>query len=194
VRSEITNASLGRIAIRRSRYWGNHDLAVETTTNLLRQNKHGQYPGVAVKVISCDLAGGEKTDQRHVTEGLLHYLQLGMPRAEVRATASRTTDIYRARHIPCRVALHFGANLGRDADQIELWSFRVARAKSQAHARLDLLGDRQDLVLPVHAQQVAHDRICAELSGPSRHVLGCGNQANQRGGERLRQLVIRQVT
>ncbi len=32
-----------------------------------------------------------------------------------------------------------------------------------------------------------------ELSGPRRHVLGGGNQAHQRGGQRLRQLVVRPV-
>jgi hypothetical protein len=29
--------------------------------------KDRQYPGVAVKVIPCDLAAGEKSHQRHVT-------------------------------------------------------------------------------------------------------------------------------
>jgi hypothetical protein len=82
----------------------------------------------------------------------------------------------------------------------ESWGMVIGRpgimkspAKSQTHAGLDLLGDRQHLVLPVHAHQVPHDGIRAELSGPSRHVLGCGDQAHQRGGQRLRQLMIRQV-
>src|SRR5229473_5826724 len=114
--------------------------------------------------MSCDLATGEKADQRHVTQGVPHHLQLGMPRAEMRAAASRATDIYRARHVPCRAALQFVADFRRDAHQIELCGFRVARAKSQTHAVLDLLGDRQDLVLPVHAHQVPHDGIRAERS------------------------------
>ena len=74
----------------------------------------------------------------------------------------------------CRAALQLGADFSRDAHQIELCGVRIARAKGQTHARLDLLGDRQDLVLPDHAHQVPHDGIRAELSGPSRHVLGCG--------------------
>jgi len=101
--------------------------------------------------MSCDLATGEKADQRHVTQGVPYHLQLGMPRAEMRAAASRATDIYRARHVPRRAALQFVADFRRDAHQIELCGFRVARAKSQTHAMLDLLGDRQDAVLPVHA-------------------------------------------
>ena len=43
---------------------------------------------------------------------------------------------------------------------------RIALAKSQTHMGLDVLSDRQDPVLPVHAHQVAHDGIRAELSGP----------------------------
>jgi hypothetical protein len=121
--------------------------------------------------MSCDLATGEKANQWHVTQDVPHHLQLGMPRAEVRAAASRATDINRARHVPRRAALQFVADFRRDAHQIELCGFRVARAKSQTHAMLDLLGDRQGLVLPVYAHQVPHHGIRAELSGPSRHVL-----------------------
>ena len=50
--------------------------------------KHRQYPGVAIEVMPSDLATGEKADQRHLDQGIAHHLQLGMPRAEVRATAS----------------------------------------------------------------------------------------------------------
>jgi hypothetical protein len=36
--------------------------------------KHRQYPGVAIEVMPCDLATGEKADQRHVAQGLAHHL------------------------------------------------------------------------------------------------------------------------
>ena len=144
-------------------------------------------------MIPCDLATGEKADQRHVAQGVPHHLQLGVPRAKVRPPTSRATDIYRARHAPCCSALQFGADFRRDAHQIELCGFCVARAKSQAHAGLDVLGDRQNLVLPVHAHQVPHDGIRAELSGPNGTSSAAVNQAHQRTGQRLRQLMIRQV-
>jgi hypothetical protein len=146
------------------------DLAIEAAPPpTLWCSKDRQYSGVAVEVMSCDLATGEKANQRHVTQGVPHHLHLGMPRAEVLAAASRATDINRA--AMCRAALQFVADFRRDAHQIELCGFRVARAKSQTHAMLDLLGDRQGLVLPVYAHQVPHHGIRAELSGPSRHVL-----------------------
>src|ERR1700730_5485607 len=110
-------------------------------------SKHRQYPGVAVEVMPCDLATGEKADQRHVAKGLPHHLQLGMSRTEVRAAASRATDIYRARHVPSCAALQFVADFRRDAHQIELCGFCVARAKSQTHAVLDWVGDCPELVL-----------------------------------------------
>ena len=135
--------------------------------------------------MSCDLATGEKANQWHLAQGMPHHLQLGMPRAEVRAAASGATHIYRACHVPCRAALQLGADFCRDAHKIELCGVRIARAKSQAHARLDLLSDRQGSVLRDYAHQMPHDGIRAELSGTSRHVLGCGNQAHQRSGQRL---------
>src|SRR5207244_4852901 len=52
-----------------------------------------QDAGIAVEVIPRDLATGEKANQRCVPEAVPHCLQLSMPRAEVWATASRTTDI-----------------------------------------------------------------------------------------------------
>ena len=116
-----------------------------------------------------------------------------MPRAEVGAAAARATDVEAARHVMCRAAFHFVADFRRDAHQVELCGLCIARAKGEAHARHDQLGDRQDLVLPVHAHQVPHGGFRAELSGPRRHVHGCGDQAHQRAGQRLRHLVIRRI-
>jgi hypothetical protein len=44
--------------------------------------------------MSCDLATGEKADQRHVTQGVPHHLQLGVPRAEVRARCAARAAIW----------------------------------------------------------------------------------------------------
>src|SRR5437870_7127852 len=128
-------------------------------------DKYRQNARIAVQAMPGDLAAREKPDQRHVAQGLAQYLQLGVPRAEMGAAAARATDVERAPHVACRAALDFVADLRRDTHEVELCSFRIARAKSQTHTGLEPFGDREDLVLPVHRHQVPHGGFRAKLSG-----------------------------
>src|SRR6202043_3079370 len=108
--------------------------------------KHCQNAGVAVEVMPRDLATGKEPDQGYVAQRLAHDLQLGVPRTEVGAAAARAADIKGARHVTGGTTFHFVPDFRRDAHQIELGGFCIARAKGQAHTGLDQLGDRQDLV------------------------------------------------
>ena len=58
---------------------------VQTVQRLLVR-KNCQHPGVAIKMVTGNLAAGKKTDQRHIAQSAADDLQLGTGAAKVRST------------------------------------------------------------------------------------------------------------